>query len=200
MKTFFSHIRFEQLVDLVEGRLSAAEQPRVLAHLATCPKCTAEKAWLENVIGLMRNDSTEAAPAAAVDRALRLFQARAQRAKATPKPRPRIFAILQVDNTLPPLAFGLRSGQLETQQQLYSADDYDLDLRLKPVGTEWVVSGQLLGKSTGGKVALQGETIHVTAALNELSEFVLTAVPSGRYTLVLFLDDVEIEITVLELS
>lgn len=201
MKSYFSHIRFEKLVDLVEGQLSAEEQTRVLAHLATCSQCAAEKVWLEQVIGLMRTDSTEAAPAAAVDRARKLFQGRAQQGnKAAPKPRPRIFAILQVDNTLPPLALGFRSGQPETQQRLYSAGDFGLDLRLKPVGSNWIVSGQLLGESVGGKVTLQGETHHVTAGLNELSEFTLTAVPSGRYSLVLFLDDTEIEITTLELS
>ncbi|MBK8903199.1 MAG: zf-HC2 domain-containing protein [Anaerolineaceae bacterium] len=198
MKKFSSHIRFERLVDLVEDRLSADEQSQIVAHLASCPQCTAEKAWLERVIGLMRADNSESAPAAAIDRTLRLFQAR--QAKAAPRERRRIFALLQFDNTLPPLAFGLRSGQAQTHQRLYSAGDFDLDLRLKPAGEKWVVSGQLLGPATSGQAELRGESTQVKAELNELSEFTLTAVPSGLYTLILHLDEIEIEVTTLELG
>jgi len=58
----------------------------------------------------------------------------------------------------------------------------------------------LLGTTTSGKVELYGEAAQVQATLNELSEFTLPAVPAGPYTLVLDLDEIEIEITDLELS
>ena len=200
MKKFSSHISLERMVDLAEGRLPGNDQSQILAHLANCPQCTAEKAWLERVLGLMRTDTTESAPPAVIDSILKLFESRQHRAKADPRQRQRVFALLRFDNPLPPLAFGLRSGQIETQQRLYSAGSYDLDLRLKPVGEEWVVSGQLLGTATSGKAELRGETAQVQAVLNELSEFTLPAVPAGTYTLVLYLNNIEIEVTVLELS
>jgi hypothetical protein len=200
VKKSSSHITFERLVDLVEGRMPANDQSLILAHLTDCPQCTAEKAWLERLINLMRTDTTESTPPALIDRIVKLFESHRHQAKADPKQRQRIFALLRFDNVLPPLSFGLRSGQAETQQRLYSVGSYDLDLRLKPVGEEWMVSGQLLGTTTGGKVELYGEVAQVQATLNELSEFTLPAVPAGPYTLVLDLDEIEIEITDLELS
>lgn len=200
MKKPPSHITFERLVDLVEGRLPADAQSPILAHLADCPQCTVERVWLERVINLMRTDTTESAPPAVIDHVVKLFESRQRQAKADPQLRQRIFALLRFDNVLPPLSFGLRSGQTETHQRLYSAGSYDLDLRLKPVGQEWMVSGQLLGTATGGKVELYGEAAQVQTTLNELSEFTLPAVPAGTYSLVLYLDEIEIEVTVLELS
>lgn len=200
MKKFSFHIRFERLVDLVEDRLSAEKQLQIMAHVANCPQCAAEKAWLERVIGLMRADNNESAPAPAIERALKLFRERTRKIKEMPTERRRIFALLQFDNALPPLAFGLRSGQAETQQRLYSAGEHDLDLRLKLTAKKWVVSGQLLGPPAGGKAELRGESVQVEADLNELSEFTFTAVPSGLYTLILYLDEIEIEVTILELS
>jgi anti-sigma factor RsiW len=195
-----SHIRFEQLVDLVDGRLPAEDQSQIVAHLAACPQCTAEKAWLERVIGLMRTDTTESAPPVVIARTLKLFTSRQQPAAPEPRQRRRIFASLWLDNAMPPLAFGLRSGQAEARQRLYSAGSYDLDLRLKPVNQEWVVSGQLLGAAASGTAKLLGDAAQVESELNALSEFTFSAVPSGLYTLVLYLDDVEIEVTILELG
>jgi anti-sigma factor RsiW len=59
---FTSHVSFERLVDLVEGRLPANEQSQLLVHLSDCARCAADKAWLERVIGLMRADTAEDAP------------------------------------------------------------------------------------------------------------------------------------------
>jgi hypothetical protein len=200
VKRFSSHIHFEQLVDLVEGRLSANDQAQAMAHLAGCPQCTAEQAWLERVIGLMRTDTTESAPPAAISRIVQLFEAHQRRAQAAHKQPQRIFALLRFDNVWPPLSFGLRSGEVEAQQRLYSAGNYDLDLRLKPVGEEWLLSGQLLGATTGGIAELRAGAFQAQAVLSELSEFTLPAVPAGAYSLVLYLDEIEIEVTVLELS
>ena len=44
------HRSFDQLVDLVEGRLTAKEQERTLAHVSACAVCAGEVVLLERVI------------------------------------------------------------------------------------------------------------------------------------------------------
>ena len=92
--------------------------------------------------------------------------------------------------------FGVRSaGQAEARQLLFNAGDRDLDVRVEPSGAQWVVSGQVLGASEArGRVVVEGESLEVSAALNDLSEFTLPALPAGNYTLRLILTDVEIEV------
>ena len=57
-----SHISFAQVVDLVEGRLSAAAQAQAQAHTAGCARCAAQFTWLSRVIALMRTDTADDAP------------------------------------------------------------------------------------------------------------------------------------------
>jgi hypothetical protein len=75
---------------------------------------------------------------------------------------------------------------------LFEAEGYAIDLRIAPLGEVWRVSGQALGPGAGGRVMLLGP-VAVEAALNDLSEFTLPPVPTGRYTLRLTLDEIEIE-------
>jgi hypothetical protein len=77
---------------------------------------------------------------------------------------------------------------------LYSAGDNDVDVRLAQSGEKWVVSGQVLGECSGGRVELAGTDAEVSGDLNELCEFTLPAVPAGSYTLRLRFDEVEVEI------
>lgn len=192
MSLFSHHIAFALLVDMVEGRLAASEQAEVEAHLATCARCAGELARLDHTVNLMRTDTMEAPPPAAVNRALRLFRPRV--AEAQPSLRERLVAALQFDSAQPSLAFGVRAAQPATRQLLYHAGGYDLDLRIAPAGGMWALSGQVLGPKVGGQVDLSGtSTAHAT--LNEQSEFALPPVPAGTYTFVMLLPDVELEVT-----
>ena len=195
-----SHVSFERLTDLVEGRLTGNEEAGLQNHLATCPRCAANLAWLKRVIALMRSDESEDAPPALIAGARRLFRSRLEQAPRAPNHRRRLLASLRFDSAGPSLAFGLRGGQAETRQQLYSAGEQDLDLRLKQVGQDWAISGQVLGPAAGGLAELRGRAIRAQAPLNDLSEFALPPVPAGRYALILYLAEVEIEITDLEVG
>jgi anti-sigma factor RsiW len=197
MDIFSSHIGFERLVDLVEGRLPPAEQTSLLAHLNTCNRCAADKAWLERVINLMRTDTTENPPPGVIDRARRLFQARAS---STSTQRRRIPALLQFDSRQQPLALGVRSGPAAVRQLLLKAEDYVLDVRVTPAGAAWQVSGQLLGPDANGQVELQGETTTVQIELNELGEFSLPPVPTGSYNFLLHLADLDLDLPTLYLG
>ena len=196
-----SHVSFERLTDLVEGRLTGDEQAGLQNHLATCPRCAANLVWLKRVVALMRSDESEDAPPALIARALRLFRSRLeQAAHVSNHRRRRLLASLRFDSARPSLALGLRAGQAETRQQLYSAGEQDLDLRLNQAGQDWAISGQVLGPAAGGLAELRGQAIRVQAPLNDLSEFALPPVPAGRYALILHLAEVEIEVTDLEVG
>lgn len=191
------HIPFEQLVDLVEERLPRHGVADARAHLATCPRCGDDVAWLNQTVALMRSDDLEEAPAHVVARAVRLLRPVAPSHSPTLKERVR--AALSFDSRQSAPAFGLRSGQAETRQLLFSAGAYDLDIRVAPAGALWIVSGQVLGLPASGRIELRGEQSVMEVDLTALSEFVLPAAPEGSYLLLLHLENGEIEIGELEL-
>jgi hypothetical protein len=153
---------------------------------------------LKQLVQLMRTDTAEDAPRDVKAQAIALFNARA--ASAKPSVVRRILAALNFDSAQSSPAYGLRSGQPQARQFLYSAGENDLDLRVKPSGESWVVSGQLLGQCEGGQVRLEGEAATATVEMNDLCEFTLPPVPAGRYTLQLRLTDVEVEVSELDLK
>src|SRR5690349_17551961 len=160
------HIPFAHLATLAEGRLSIDQQTELREHLSACPACSAQLAWLDRVIGLMRADTLEPTPAYAVAAAKRLFQP-----PARPAARQQLIATLQFDSARTPVALGRRAqGQLE-RQMLFAASSYLLDLRIVQQDALWVVSGQLLGADDGRQVELNGPSGTTRAALNDVNEF-----------------------------
>src|SRR5215212_6051025 len=73
VKSIAGHIPFAWLVDLVDGRLGAEEQKLVRDHISTCRRCDVNRAWLEQVIGLMRTDDSTDPPMHVVARAVGLL-------------------------------------------------------------------------------------------------------------------------------
>ena len=195
------HISFARLADLVEGRLSAEDARGDRAHLDACARCSEQAAQLGRVTQLMRADTSEDAPRDAIFNVVRMFRARPE-AVAEPNLLRRIVAALSFDSNALAPAFGVRSGQnAPARQLLFSAGDFDVDLRLASSGEGWRVSGQVLGPCAGGEVEL-GETGRdpiSSAALNNLCEFTLPPVPEGSYSLRMRLGDVEVEIRELDL-
>jgi len=188
------HIPFARLVDLVEGRLSSAEQLDMREHLLACAACAEQNAWLERVIELMRTDTAEQPPAGVLASAKRLFR---PPALAT---RQLLMATLQFDSARAPAGLGRRAGAQAERQILFAASSYLLDLRIVPQGSLWLISGQLLGAENGQQVELDGPAGTVQATLNHLSEFVLPPSPPGSYTLRLQLTELDITIPGLEIG
>lgn len=191
------HIPHATLVDLVEGRLSAAQHTASGEHLATCPRCAATRDWLARTIGLMRDDTLVDAPALAIDGAIDIFRPRI--AAAQPGLMRAIVAVLGFDSGLPQLAFGVRSALPSDRQLLWSAPPYEIDLRIAARGDAFVVSGQVLGPCVSGEVELQGVDT-ICARLNEQCEWSLQPVPPGEYSLVVRLIDAEITIPELRIE
>jgi anti-sigma factor RsiW len=192
------HIPFDRLIDLVEGRLSPDEQTQMQAHTSACSRCATQLAWLERVIGLMRTNDYEEPPARVAANISREF------GSYSPSPSPslpqRIMAVLRFDSAQLPLSVGRRSGSSTDRQLLFKADTLDLEVQITQSGSLWEVSGQLLNADESGRAELHGSVGEVRAALNEVGEFLLTPVPAGRYTLILHLTTVEIEIAELEIG
>lgn len=191
------NITYEQLVDLAEGRLLAAEAAALHQIVAADPSARAELSALEDLITLMRSDDSVAAPEHVIARAVRLMR--------SPSPAPttnvlqRIVAILRGDSRQLPMAAGLRSGQV-VRSLTYSAADWDLDLQLTPQAGRWQLQGQLLGPELAGLVELDGNLGSFTATINELGEFSLPSVEAGVYTLRIRLGVHEIVVAPLELE
>ena len=196
MRSSSRHVPFEQLIDIVEGRLSLDEQVRM--HLAMCPRCAAEVAWLEHTIGLMRTDDTVEPPARVADAISHVF-----RPHTAPKPaslRQRIVATLRFDSAQVPLPQGTRSGPIAERQLVYNAGEIKLDLRITPAGALWVVAGQVLGMRAPGQIELQGPTGTLHAALSDVNEFVLSPAPPDDYTLIVRMAEVEIVVAGLKVG
>lgn len=198
MSALSSHIPFRRLVDLAEGRLSPGEREQVQHHMASCPRCTADVAWLEHTIGLMRSDDCQDAPSPVVARAVRLFRTRS--AQPAPGILERVRAVLRFDSVQLTRAYGVRAEQPVARQLLFGAGEQDLDVRIAPAGDGWAVSGQVLGPCTVGQAMLEGTEGAAQATLNGLCEFTLPPVPPGRYTLLLRLPEVEVQVPELELG
>jgi anti-sigma factor RsiW len=203
MRLASTHISFERLADMVEGRVSAEETAGERAHIADCQRCTAQATELERVTTLMRADTSADAPRDLVFGAIQMFHSR--RTESAPGLLRRIVAALAFDSSTRTPAFGVRSGQAAPARQLlFGAGDFDVDLRLAAGEEGWTVSGQVLGPCEGGRVEAfasgDSEEAAARASLNDLCEFTLPPVPEGVYALRLRLNDTEIEIPELSLK
>jgi anti-sigma factor RsiW len=196
MKT--QHIPFEKLADLAENRQNPEESDATRAHLADCSDCAAQAARLAQLVNLMRTDLAEDAPRDVISHALNLFRPR--RSEARPSVMQRVMAVLSFDSRQLSPAFGVRSGQSVARQLLFSVGEHDLDLRVAPDDGAWVVSGQVLGECESGQVELRSESVAESALMNDLCEFTLPRVPSGKYSLIINFSGTEIEVPEFELK
>jgi hypothetical protein len=191
------HISFEKLADMVEDRITADERASWLDHLAECTRCAEDFERLGHVLQLMRTDDSKDAPRDLLAYAKGLFSVRASSDRSILR---RIVAALTFDSLTASPEFGVRSSETSTRQLIYSAEDGDLDLRLTPQGDRWLVMGQLLSPNCSeGHVEIKSESASASAALNEFCEFVLPPVAAGRYSLILRLPHLEIEVPRLDI-
>lgn len=194
MSFLSKHLPFEKIASLAEGSLAEEERHESLNHVSRCEQCRASLSGLERLIALMREDVTEDAPAHLINSAVGLFQPRDTKIR-------RLIALLKFDSLQMTPAYGVRSAGAGTRQILYSAGEYDIDLRVVAQDESWIISGQVFGDDcTGGRVELKGATGMTESSLNNQCEFTLPAVPSGSYNFRLRLSDSEVEIPELELS
>ncbi len=199
MNIFSQHIPFEQLVNLAEGRVPPDQETRLREHLSQCAHCQAELAAVGKTITLMRSDDSVDAPPETIARAVRRFRPRP--VPATPSLRERLAAVLTFDSGQMPLAVGVRATGSSSRQMLYTAGEYEIDLRLAPEGEHTRLAGQILGPVTQGVVQAQAaQSAPIRQPLTALGEFTLELLRARRYDLTVELAQHEIEIPDLDLS
>ena len=197
MNIFSPHISFTELADIADEQSQPAAE--TLLHLSTCSHCAKELQTLRQAIGLMRIDNVDNAPASLIKSAKAMFRNRG--ANREPSRLARVLAALTFDSLTAKPAFGLRSGASTGRQLVYSTGMADIDLRVSPQSGEWEIAGQILGSSESrGNVRLVSDTFSASADLNELAEFGFQSVPSGIYTMLVHLPELEIEIPPLQLG
>lgn len=192
------HLLFETLADLADDRMASDARETAFSHVATCKSCGDTYESLHHLLGLMKTDKSESAPRDVISSAINIFGGRA---KAEGSLLRRIVATLTFDSLSVAPAFGVRSGQSSTRQFVFTAEENDIDLRIKNQDDKWIVAGQVLRVDcVGGEVVLEGSAGSTSIALNDLCEFSLPAVPPGIYSLRISLADLEVQIPKLQLE
>jgi hypothetical protein len=127
------HLDAAEALDYLEGRLAAAREAWVEAHLATaCTTCRERLAALAALVGTMRADRSAPAPAAWVARARRLHSpARGTETGAGVIER---VARLLFDSWTAPLQPAVRRALGETRRLRFQLDAQRLELEVEPEG------------------------------------------------------------------
>jgi hypothetical protein len=163
---------------------------------------TARELTDEEIARLLRDESRQSdAPEHVIRRALGVYR---RRAEAQPGLLERIVAVLTFDSAASSaLAMGVRGTAGAARQLLFSAEGRDIDLRIAPApgaGSEFELSGQVLGPDLGGTISLEGAGGQWTTQLNELAEFSFETVPAGRYTLTMHLQGAIVVLPAMQLE
>ncbi len=193
--TSSTHISVETLANIAEDRAISEDRKAAMNHISTCSTCHDTLRQLQQLILMMRSDSTSDAPRDVLASAINIF------AQEKHSPLRRIVALLTFDSRNPGPAFGVRSLPGASRQLLYSAEEIDLDLRITVQNDECILAGQVMGEGcTKGHVEISGVEGRSEATLNEECEFTLPPIPLGNYSLTIRMLDRQIEIPELELK
>lgn len=193
--TSSTHISVETLANIAEGRATAEGREAAMAHISTCSACHDTLLRLQQLIAMMRSDSTTDGPRDVLTAAINIFS------QGKRSPLRRIVALLTFDSRNAGPAFGTRSLLATSRQMLYSAEDTDLDLRITVQNDECILAGQIIGPACmEGRVEISGAAGRLEATLNEECEFTLPPIPVGVYSLTVRMLDLQIEIPELKLD
>ncbi len=194
---------FEQLLDYLDGRLSAEAAEKVGVHLAAgCAQCDGDLAWYQQAKFDAQQDESIEPPPWILKRVIRLFEARRARTSVAGRAT-RLVAALLFDSLQRPAAAGARASGVEGRQLLYQAEDYSIDLQVASLDqTRAELTGQILreGELTFESVSgLQLDLIRdggtiLSTVTNDRGEFRVSAVDAGSYDLRVDASDASITI------
>ncbi len=198
-----AHLNYETLLNYLENKLPAKERGQAEAHLAgPCQQCGQRLALLQAVLRSTQGDKTVAPPETILKRAIDI--GRSQREESQRKPWVRVIAALSFDSRLQ-LSSAATRGAAHTRQMLFTTEQVDIDLQIKPGRENSDLLGQMLSTRRSGAgvpafVSLQNNTGTLLRATetDSLGQFAFRQIPSGSYDLVFDLEQEEIAITGLE--
>ena len=111
----------------------------------------------------------------------------------------RLVAVLSFENSALTPAFGLRSSGGGERQMIFTAETYDVDLRVTAGEADWTISGQLLGATAkSGAATLANDAFSHTVVLGEDLTFAFPPVTTGRYMLTLRFNEIELVVEGIE--
>ncbi len=186
-------LRFSDLVDWVEGRLSEEEARAVAARVSQGDESVQQDlAWLRT-FHRIRQTVRLASPPSRVREVLQRRFADYASKRQPPGIFRRLLAELSFDSRSQPAPAGVRSAAAEglERQLIYSTEVAEIALNLRPhVQDEGVeVTGQVFSAPGAAEDTFTLQLLHDTvevslATTDELGEFALGAVPAGEYELV----------------
>ncbi len=199
-----AHFKYGILLNYLEDHLSAEERSRVDIHLAEpCWECARRLALLRTVLHSMSQDRTVAPPELVLKRAIDIGRNHPNLPER--KPWLRVIAALRFDSQLQLSSAATRGGPTRARQMLFTTEQVDIDLQIKPGRADSDLLGQMLSTSRPGEavpafVSLQNNagTLLRATETDSLGQFTFRQIPSGRYDLVFDLENQEVAITGLE--
>lgn len=113
-----------------------------------------------------------------------------------------LVAALRFDSwAAPSFAHGMRALPAETRHLLFSTKGRDIDLRITPDDTRFLLVGQVLGPDETGRVELIGNgNDKLETAIDDLGEFRLPGVVGGTYWVTLRMGQDEITLPPIEVG
>jgi hypothetical protein len=188
---------FEELLNAYEGRADLASADLVRNHLAAgCPSCQQSWTWLQRVFSAAREMDRVPVPEWPVALATARFRERYARPE-----RRTLLARLSFDSHLQPALAPARGDQELTRHQIYSVDDYDIELWQESTSPKaCYLIGQVLPKTGDQAMPLlsvsivdaQGDTLRITPTADD---FHLPDVSTGVYEIRIEMPEGEIRLS-----
>ncbi|HZI51765.1 MAG TPA: hypothetical protein VFE29_08070 [Terriglobia bacterium] len=187
------HLTVEEALDLIEKRALPDQVSFWNSHILTCSDCAAQLQTWQALRNLLSRENLEDAPRSVISTANAIFE---------PRPAGRsireVIASAIFDSSSQPALAGAR-GSAGTRQLLFSADEFDIHLRILVRGTQRRITGQLLSreknrdvKGTQVHLVQQGKCVETTE-VDRFGEFEFHEVPEGPL-------DLEVELTHLRIK
>jgi hypothetical protein len=183
---------FEELLDWLEGRLSAKESRRVASTIAAADESAqAELEWLRQFLELSQMKRSAEPPADVIARLEQRFADHYRR--QSPSIWQRLVAGLSFDSHQELAARGARGGgAAEQRQYLYETEHATVvfTLQRREQGTLFDLIGQVVPSDESEvdliRVYLLREGVEFDSTItDDLGGFILPAVPRGQYSMVL---------------
>jgi hypothetical protein len=190
------HYSLEQWVDFARNVIDEKEKAEMQSHLETgCAACSKELSMWQRLQQVARREADYAPSEGAVRTVNAIFvnrpAGRASHAKSH-------LASLLFDSSRSPLLAGVRSSGSSSQQLLYGAGDYRIDVRIEPqMDSEKVLLiGQVLNSADPDErlaampvSLLKGQRILAESITSEFGEFQIECELQGGIRLVVALSD-----------
>jgi hypothetical protein len=163
---------FEQMIDLVEGRLNEVDAQRLQTLIATDPAASNVHEWITNFVSIAQQSTLQSPPAATRSALEDLLPARATLADGAQRV---VNYLAQLIRDVPTgVAFaGARSTSVDAHRQLMFdiGEGADLSVQLEMKEDRILVSGQVLAAEPSWKVLLVSEHSSLELVADEFGEF-----------------------------